>query len=48
MAPTPSSSRKVDADLYAQAKYGVLRVDADGDSVLVGLAGPDHNMLNPH
>ena len=35
------------ADLYAQAKYGVLRVDAAGDSVLVGLAGADHNMLNP-
>jgi len=35
------------ADLYAQAKYGVLRVDADGDSILVGLAGADHNMLNP-
>ena len=34
-------------DLYAQAKYGVLRVDADGDSILVGLAGADHNMLNP-
>jgi uncharacterized membrane-anchored protein len=37
-----------DADLYAQAKYGVLRVDAEGASVLVGLAGADHNMLNPH
>ena len=36
-----------DADRYAQAKYGVLRVDAEGDSVLVGLAGADHNMLNP-
>ena len=36
------------ADLYAQAKYGVLSVDAGGDSILVGLAGPDHNMLNPH
>ena len=35
------------ADLYAQAKYGVLRVDAEGDSILVGLAGADHNMLNP-
>jgi uncharacterized membrane-anchored protein len=34
-------------DLYAQAKYGVLHVDADGDSILVGLAGADHNMLNP-
>jgi uncharacterized membrane-anchored protein len=36
-----------DADLYAQAKYGVLRVDAEGNSILVGLAGADHNMLNP-
>jgi uncharacterized membrane-anchored protein len=36
-----------DADLYAQAKYSVLRVDAEGDSILVGLAGADHNMLNP-
>jgi uncharacterized membrane-anchored protein len=35
------------ADLYAEAKYGVLRVDADGNSILVGLAGADHNMLNP-
>jgi uncharacterized membrane-anchored protein len=35
-----------DADLYAQAKFGVLRVDAAGDSILVGLAGADHNMLN--
>jgi uncharacterized membrane-anchored protein len=37
-----------DADFYAQAKYGVLRVDTVGDSILVGLAGADHNMLNPH
>jgi uncharacterized membrane-anchored protein len=36
-----------DADRYAQAKYGVLRVDAEGNSILVGLAGADHNMLNP-
>ena len=36
-----------DADLYAQAKFSVLRVDAAGDSILVGLAGADHNMLNP-
>ncbi len=35
------------ADLYAQAKYGVLRVDTEGNSILVGLAGVDHNMLNP-
>jgi uncharacterized membrane-anchored protein len=36
-----------DADLYAQAKYGVLRVDADGDSILVGLADEHRNMLTP-
>lgn len=36
-----------DAEFYAQAKYGVLRVDADGNSILVGLADADHNMLNP-
>ncbi len=36
-----------DADLYAQAKYGVLRVDADGDSILVGLADANRNMLKP-
>lgn len=35
------------ADFYAQAKYGVLRVDTEGNSILVGLAGADHNMLNP-
>ena len=33
------------ADLYAKAKYGVLRVDADGDSILVGLADANRNML---
>jgi uncharacterized membrane-anchored protein len=36
-----------DADLYAQAKYGVLRVDEDGDSILVGLADEHRNMLTP-
>ena len=36
-----------DADLYAQAKFGVLRVDADGDSILVGLADAKRNMLRP-
>jgi len=36
-----------DADRYAQAKYSVLRVDAEGNNILVGLAGADHNMLNP-
>lgn len=35
-----------DADLYSDAKYGVLRVDADGNSVLVGLADASRNMLN--
>jgi len=35
-----------DADLYADAKYGVLRVDADGNSVLVGLADESRNMLS--
>lgn len=34
-----------DADLYAPAKYGVLRVDAEGDSILVGLADEHRNML---
>jgi len=36
-----------DAELYAQAKYGVLRVDGDGNSVLVGLADEHRNMLKP-
>ena len=36
-----------DADLYAQAKYGVLRVGSDGDSILVGLADEHRNMLKP-
>jgi uncharacterized membrane-anchored protein len=35
-----------DAVLYSNAKYGVLRVDADGNSVLVGLADASRNMLN--
>ena len=35
------------ADRYAQAKYGVLRVDAEGDSILVGLADEHRNMLKP-
>jgi uncharacterized membrane-anchored protein len=35
-----------DAALYNDAKYGVLRVDADGNSVLVGLADAGRNMLN--
>jgi uncharacterized membrane-anchored protein len=35
-----------DAALYADAKYGVLRVDDDGNSILVGLADASRNMLN--
>jgi uncharacterized membrane-anchored protein len=35
-----------DAALYSNAKYGVLRVDADGNSILVGLADASRNMLN--
>lgn len=35
-----------DAALYSNATYGVLRVDADGNSVLVGLADASRNMLN--
>ena len=34
-----------DDDLYAQAKYGVLRVDADGDSISSRSCRRDHNML---
>jgi len=36
-----------DANVYAHAKYGVLRVDRDGESILVGLAGEDRNLLKP-
>jgi len=36
-----------DADVYAQAKYGVLRVDGDGDSILVGLADANRTLLAP-
>lgn len=35
------------ADLYAEAKFGVLRVDAHGNSILVDLAGEDHKLLTP-
>lgn len=35
-----------DDDLYGNAKYGVLRVDAEGKSILVGLADASRNMLN--
>jgi uncharacterized membrane-anchored protein len=34
-----------DAEVYGDARYGVLRVDADGNSVLVGLADADRNIL---
>lgn len=35
------------ADLYADARFGVLRVDADGNSILVDLADKDHRLLTP-
>jgi len=35
-----------DAAVYGDAKYGVLRVDDDGNSILVGLADASRNMLN--
>jgi len=34
-----------DAKLYEEAKYGVLRVDEEGASVLVGLAGEDRKLI---
>jgi uncharacterized membrane-anchored protein len=34
-----------DADLYSKAKYGELKVDASGASVLVGLRGEDFKPL---
>ncbi len=39
-----------DADLYANARYGELRVDAAGNSVLVGLRGEGFEKLGapPH
>ena len=36
-----------EAERYQGAVYGVLRVDADGDSVLVGLAGEDRRIIRP-
>lgn len=33
------------AKLYEEAKYGVLRVDEEGASVLVGLAGEDRKLI---
>lgn len=35
------------ASLYADADFGVLRVDRDGASVLVGLAGKDGTLIVP-
>src|SRR3990172_1997733 len=34
-----------DADLYSKAKYGELKVDASGASVLIGLRGEDFKPL---
>jgi uncharacterized membrane-anchored protein len=34
-----------DADLYSKARYGELKVDASGKSVLVGLRGEDFRPL---
>jgi uncharacterized membrane-anchored protein len=36
-----------DAPVYAVARFGMLRVDAEGRSILVGLAGADHHPLAP-
>ena len=35
------------AQYYANARYGELRVDSDGDSVLVGLRDSEFNPLGP-
>lgn len=35
------------AELYAGARFGVLRVDAEGNSILVDLADKDHKLLTP-
>ena len=35
------------AYLYSVAVYGVLRVDADGNSVLTGLARENHEVIRP-
>lgn len=35
------------AEVYANARFGVLRVDADGNSILVGLADEQHKPLTP-
>lgn len=34
-----------DAEFYANARFGMLRVDQAGNSILVGLAGEDHRQL---
>jgi uncharacterized membrane-anchored protein len=35
------------ADLYAEARYGVFRVAADGEALLVALRGPRLERLGP-
>jgi len=35
------------AELYAKAVYGMLKVDSSGKSVLVGLCGEDFRPINP-
>ncbi|NLH80014.1 MAG: GDYXXLXY domain-containing protein [Phyllobacteriaceae bacterium] len=35
------------ADLYAKARYGIFRVDADGRHLLVGLADADARRIDP-
>ncbi len=37
-----------DADLYSFAEFGVLRVDEDGATVLVGLARKDGSLISPN
>ena len=35
------------AGVYQDARYGVLRIDASGTSVLAGLADNDHQLIQP-
>jgi uncharacterized membrane-anchored protein len=35
------------AEVYEDARYGVLRVDASGTSVLAGLADDEHRLIQP-
>lgn len=35
------------AEVYQEARYGVLRIDASGTSVLAGLADNDHRLIQP-